>query len=110
MAYCDVVADYQGITCRILGRLVRDVSHAEILNIGAVADTNMIYIAPQHGIAPDRGIAADTDVADDLCGLVNENAVGQLGEGVEVGLQCHVKIIWLAAPQHAADCGFPQWG
>jgi hypothetical protein len=50
------------------------VNYTIILNIAAVADANVVHVAPQNGVAPNRRLLTDVDVANYLGALVDIRA------------------------------------
>lgn len=69
VTYSDFVFKHRWILARAC------VNDTIILNIAAVADANVVHVAPQNGIAPDRRLLADVDVTDYLCALVDIRAL-----------------------------------
>ena len=49
--------------------IMRHVQHAEILHVGPVPDTDMIDVAPDHGIEPDAALFPHHYIADDNSGV-----------------------------------------
>src|SRR5262245_29607223 len=54
--------------------------HAGVLNVGAVANPNVVAIAPHHRIEPDTGMIADDNIPDDLRAVCDEDPGPDLGE------------------------------
>ena len=54
MTHRHVMTDDQGRPLGFGWRLVRDMTHAEILDIAAFADPNVIHIPPQNCVTPNR--------------------------------------------------------
>src|SRR2546423_2186212 len=46
------------------GGIVRDVQHAEVLDIRAAADANVVHVAANHCVKPDTGLLADHHIPD----------------------------------------------
>jgi len=61
------------------------VEDAVVLNVGVVADANLVDIAAEDGVHPDAGVFAEDDVADDLGGVVDVAGVRKLGRDALVG-------------------------
>jgi len=50
-----------------------------VLNVGVMADADLVDVAAEDGVHPDAGVFADDDVADELGGIVDVGSVGELG-------------------------------
>ncbi|MCC2640582.1 MAG: hypothetical protein K0S45_995 [Nitrospira sp.] len=56
--------------------IVRDMQHAEILNVGPVADTDQVDVAADHGVKPGAGVLAHDDIPDDDGRVLDEAGNG----------------------------------
>jgi hypothetical protein len=56
-----------------------------VLNVGIVADADLVNIAAEDGVHPDAGVFAEDDVADQLGGVVDVASAGELGSDAFVG-------------------------
>jgi hypothetical protein len=56
-----------------------------VLDIGVVANADLVDIAAEDGIHPDAGVFADDDVADELGGVIDVSSGGELGSDAFVG-------------------------
>jgi hypothetical protein len=54
------------------------VEDAVVLNVGIVADADLVNVAAEDGVHPDAGVFAEDDVADELGGFVDIAGVGEL--------------------------------
>jgi hypothetical protein len=61
------------------------VEDAVVLNVGIVADADLVDIAAEDRVHPDAGVFAKNDVADELGGVVDVASVGELGRDAFVG-------------------------
>ena len=57
-------------------RLPGDVDDGAVLDVGAFADADLVYVTTKDATEPDVGVRSDLDVADHRCGRGNEDAVG----------------------------------
>src|SRR6266446_400499 len=79
VAYGDVVADVDAVL------FFHAVEDAVVLNVGIVADANLVDVAAEDCVHPDAGVLAENDVADELGGVVDVAGVGELGRDAFVG-------------------------
>jgi hypothetical protein len=79
VAYGDIVADVDAVL------FFHAVEDAVVLNVGIVADADLMYIAAEDRVHPDAGVFAENDVADELGGVVDVAGVGELGSDAFVG-------------------------
>ena len=79
VAYSDVVADVDAVL------FFHAVEDAVVLNVGVVADANLVNVAAQDRVHPDAGVFAENDVADELGGVVDVAGVGKLRSDAFVG-------------------------
>jgi len=59
--------------------LFHAVKNAVVLNIGVVADPDLMHVAAKNGVHPDAGVFSQDDVADELSGVVDVGVSGNLG-------------------------------
>jgi hypothetical protein len=90
VSYGDVVAHVNAVLS------LHTVEDAVVLNVGIVADADLVYVATENGVHPDAGVLADNDVADELRGVVDVASVGELGSDAFVGAD-HGFIRWSSA-------------
>ncbi len=62
----------------------RDVAHGQVLNVGLLADTNVVHIAADDGVEPDAALIADFNIADDGGIRGDEDAGGKFGKNIFV--------------------------
>jgi len=79
VAHGDIVANVNAIL------FFHAVEGAVVLNVGVVADANLVNIAAEDSVHPDAGMFAENDVADELGGVVDVAGVGELGSDAFVG-------------------------
>ncbi len=79
MAYGDIVANVNAVL------FLHAVQDAVVLNVGVVADADLVYIAAEDGVHPDAGVLSENDVADELGGVVDVASIGELGTDAFVG-------------------------
>jgi len=65
-----VVSDDQGMS------IVGHMQHAEVLDVGPIADSNKVHIAPDHGMEPDTAGLAHHHVPDHDAGVFDETGAG----------------------------------
>jgi hypothetical protein len=58
---------------------------AVVLNVGIVADPDLMDVAAENGVHPDAGVFANDNVADKLGGVVNVSGFGELWSDAFVG-------------------------
>jgi hypothetical protein len=75
----DVVANVNAVL------FLHAVQDAVVLNVGVVADADLVDVAAEDGVHPDAGVFAKNDVADELGGVVDVAGVGELGSDAFVG-------------------------
>ena len=73
MAYGDAVVDHGGAAAVI------DMDDRQILNVGALADSDAVDIATDHRAEPDARVSTDDDVTEDVY------PVGDIGGFVDFG-------------------------
>ena len=61
------------------------VEDAVVLNVGIVADSDLVNVTAEDRVHPDAGVFAENDVADELSGVVDVAGVGELGSDAFVG-------------------------
>ena len=59
-------------------RPLRNVNDCSVLNIRALAYSNVITIASQHAIEPNARVIANVNVADDMSAFCDESCLGNL--------------------------------
>jgi hypothetical protein len=64
-----------------------------VLNVGIVADADLVDVAAEDGVHPDAGVFAEDYVADELGGVVNVAGVGELGSDVFVGADHGISMV-----------------
>jgi hypothetical protein len=79
VAHGDVVANVDAIL------FFHAVEDGVVLNVGIMADANLVDVAAEDGVHPDAGVFSDDDVADELGGVVNVGGIGELGSDAFVG-------------------------
>ncbi len=79
VAHGYVVADVDTIL------FLHAVEDAVVLDVGVVADANLVDIAAEDGVHPDAGVLAYDYVADELGGVVDVSGFGELGGDAFVG-------------------------
>src|ERR1700674_4194557 len=79
VAYGDIVANVNAVL------FFHAVEHAVVLNVGVVADADLVNVAAEDGVHPDARVFAENDVADELGGVVDVAGVGELGSDAFVG-------------------------
>jgi len=79
VAYGDIVANVDAIL------FFHAVENAVVLNVGIVADSDLVNVAAEDRVHPDAGVFAKNDVADELGGVVDVAGVGELGSDAFVG-------------------------
>ncbi len=79
VAYGDVVAE---VDSKFFFHAVED---AVVLDVGIVADANLMDVAAKDGVHPNAGVLAEHDVADELGRVVYVAGVGELGSDALVG-------------------------
>ena len=86
VAYGDIVANVDAVL------FFHAVEDAVVLNVGIVADADLVDVAAEHRVHPDAGVFAENDVADELGGVVDVAGVGELGSDAFVGADhCFVR-------------------
>src|SRR5208283_5178663 len=65
MSYGYLVTQHQWVL------IFHDVQHAAVLNIGALADADVMHVAARHAHRPNARVFADRHVADDYRGAVD---------------------------------------
>jgi hypothetical protein len=68
----DVVADVDAVL------FFHAVEDGVVLNVGIMADADLVDVAAENGVHPDAGVFAENDIADDLGGVVDVGGVGEL--------------------------------
>src|SRR3954467_14202953 len=81
MSRGDPVADYDAI---LIAHAVQD---RAILDAGILSDLDGVNVSADDGVHPDAGVFANGDVADDLRGVVEVAAGGNLGGDAFVGTE-----------------------
>src|ERR1039458_1190035 len=79
VAHTDVVAQVDAVL------FFHAVEDTVVLNVGIVADADLVNIAAEDGVHPDAGVFAEDDVADQLGGVVDVASAGELGSDAFVG-------------------------
>ena len=79
MANGDIVANVNAVL------FFHTMEHAVVLNVGIVADADLVDVAAEDRVHPDAGVFAENDVADELGGVVDVAGVGELGSDAFVG-------------------------
>src|ERR1700730_16680895 len=79
VTYGDIVANVNAVL------FFHAVEDAVVLNVGVVANADLVYIAAEDGVHPDAGVFAENDVADELGGVVDVAGVGELWSDAFVG-------------------------
>lgn len=69
MANCHLVANDQRM------RVVRDMEHTEVLDVGPVTDPDVVHVPADDGMEPDAAVSAQHDIANDDAGLFYEAGV-----------------------------------
>src|ERR1035437_1595525 len=72
VAHADVVAQVDAVL------FFHAVEDTVVLNVGIVADADLVNVAAEDGVHPDAGVFAEDDVADQLGGVVDIAGVGEL--------------------------------
>ena len=87
VAHADVVAEVDAVL------FFHAVEDAVVLNIGVVADADLVDVAAEDGVHPDAGVFAEDDVADELGRVVDIASVGELGSNALVGADHGISIV-----------------
>jgi hypothetical protein len=61
------------------------VEYGVVLDVGIVANADLVDVAAKDGVHPDAGVLADNDVADELGGVVDIRGAGELGGDAFIG-------------------------
>jgi len=65
--------------------LFHAVEDGVVLNVGVVADADLVDVATEDSVHPDAGVLAHYDVSDELGGVVDVAGFGELGSDAFVG-------------------------
>jgi len=81
-----------------------------VLNVGVVADADLVDVAAEDGVHPDAGMLADDDVANELRGIVDVAGFGELRGDAFVGADHSLElrtenISWSDCRRQVADDG-----
>ena len=87
MAHADIVAQVDAVL------FFHAVEDAVVLNVGVVADADLMDVTAEDGVHPDAGVFAEHDVADELGGVVDVASVGELGGDAFVGEDHRISIV-----------------
>src|SRR5688572_2364237 len=74
MPDADKISQNRGIS--VAGHM----QHARVLNIGAVANPNVIHIATHHRVEPDAGMVADDNITNHLSAVFDKDPGSHLRE------------------------------
>jgi hypothetical protein len=85
VAYGDVVAEEDAVF------LFHAVEDTVVLNVGIVADADLMDIAAENSVHPDAGVLADDHVSDELGGVVDVGGIGELGSDAFEGAD-HIRV------------------
>jgi len=106
VAHGDVVANVDAIL------FFHAVENGVVLNVGVMADADLVDVAAEDGVHPDAGVLAENDVADELGGVVDIGGVGELGGDAVVGadhgfIRCWERYFGPTVSQNARAVGLP---
>jgi L-ascorbate metabolism protein UlaG (beta-lactamase superfamily) len=79
VAHGDIIANVDAIL------LLHAVQDAVVLNVGIVANANLMNVAAEDGVHPNAGMLANNDVANELSRVVDIGGSGELGSDTFVG-------------------------
>ena len=71
MTHSDVIA-------QDTGKIIRQVQHGVVLDIGVVPDDDAVDVAAQHGVIPDAGMRPERDIPNDDSGFGDVHAFAEL--------------------------------
>ncbi len=75
----DVVANVDSVL------VFHAVEDGVVLNVGVVADADLVHVAAENGVHPDAGVLAHYDISDELGGVVDVAGFGELRSDAFVG-------------------------
>lgn len=61
--------------------VVGDVQEAKVLNVGTVADTDVVHVAPHDGMKPDAGLVSENHITYDHSRFLDERRLGDCWGG-----------------------------
>ncbi len=97
VAYGDIVANVDAVL------FFHAVEDAVVLNVGIVADADLVDVAAENGVHPDAGVFTENDVADELSGVVDVAGVGELGSDAFVGADHWLEWLELRNTKHITE-------
>ncbi|VAX14343.1 hypothetical protein MNBD_GAMMA24-127 [hydrothermal vent metagenome] len=88
------IAYYQRMARRVYGAArVGNVQDAVILNVAALANRNTVDVTAYNRKRPDRTVTADFNFTNDQRGVIDVNAIADLGCGVFECTKSHIILV-----------------